>query len=267
MSVHAQSSNAFVPIVGDDKLLGGVRNGNWIPEEKAYRFVKGGEKYRFYTLSGLAQTQIGGKAEAADEPGRNGYYISSFMPTLSKKDKSYGKTTVGVACSWNPQMRQPRLEDTRQQVYLDAVVAVLKAHGLPHAKPHIRSIVRVDLDGTGTDSVVIDAISPDEYGNTGNLAVHANSYSFILLRTVVHGKLKNTVVNGAFYKRPLVFEAGSKDSIWNVEQHKLLAILDLNGDGVLEMVTNEIYYEGWGFTIYRVADGKVTKILEGGDGV
>jgi hypothetical protein len=265
--VRAQTHDAFVPIVGEDKLLGGVRHGKWLPEAAAHRFVKGGEKYRFYGLSGLAQVQIGGKAEFHDSEGRNGYYISSFTPPLSEKDKSSGETTIGFAGSWNPQPRKPRLEDVHQQVYLDAVAAVLTAHGLPHAKPHIRSIVRIDLDGKGTDSVVIDAVSPDEYGTTDGYQPTTNSYSFILLRTVVHGKMKSTVIVGAFYKKPLVGDNKTKDSIRDVEHHRLVAILDLNGDGALEIVTHEIYFEGWGFTVYQVTDGKVTKALESGDGV
>ena len=48
---------------------------------------------------------------------------------------------------------------------------------------------------------------------------------------------------------------------------RLTALLDLNGDGVLEIVTSEGYYEAWGITVYRVTNGSAKVAIQNGDGV
>ncbi len=259
-----QPGRAFVPIVGNELLIGGSRKGKWLDSDQSHRLVKRGERFRFFTLDGKIGEVVCEKLEKVTEGGQ-GYNLTynTELPhhadTNSRDDSGTIDEAIGVAGTWNPMPRPLRTETPEQQVYLDSVEAVLKSKGLPRAKPHIRKIVRVDLNGKGVDSVLIDAASPDDYGSGNMTAAHANSYCFILLRTVVGGKLKSCVLNGDFWKKP--------PGMMAEEDCHLLAVLDLTGDGSMEVVTFENAHEGFDFTIYQLTNGMPKSVLTGGDGL
>jgi hypothetical protein len=50
---------------------------------------------------------------------------------------------------WNALPRKPRVMDTTQQVYLDAVRDFLKTKGSEQPKVKIDNMIQVDLDGDG----------------------------------------------------------------------------------------------------------------------
>ena len=86
----------------------------------------------------------------------------------------------------------------------------------------------------------------------------AGSYSMVLLRRLVNGKVETQLVDGEFHPKAYVRKDDSCDAP-NV--YTLVAALDLDGDGKMEIVINSSYYEGGSTTIYRCRANKVEKLL------
>jgi hypothetical protein len=76
------------------------------------------------------------------------------------------------------------------------------------------------------------------------------SHSIVLLRRVVAGKVQTEFVAGQVFP---------KDDTPNV--YEVPAVLDLNGDGKLEVIVHSQYYEGAATTIYDCSDGKCKDVL------
>jgi hypothetical protein len=78
------------------------------------------------------------------------------------------------------------------------------------------------------------------------------SYSIVILRSVVAGKVQTQLVAGELYAKP-------EPVAPNVYQ--IAAVLDLNGDGYLEVIVHSFYYEGRQPTIYRCQPDKIEAVL------
>jgi hypothetical protein len=81
----------------------------------------------------------------------------------------------------------------------------------------------------------------------------AGSYSMVLLHRVVSGKVQTQLVEGEFYPKATGYNAPNA--------YKVIAVLDLDGDGKLEVVVASQYYEGAATTIYRCDPKKVEALL------
>lgn len=254
-SSWAQRSGSPAPIVDNNgMLIGASRAGKWISAEKVHSLLKAGDKYRFYTLKGYVHTSVGSKLELSEASGQ-AYYVR-----FPKDPPQENEELIGVGGAWNPMPRLSRKESVDQPVYLDAVKSVLSAQGLAGAKPNITHIVRVDLLGKGQDAVLIEAASTNYKLATGfeGDPPAVNTYSCVILRMVVGGKLKTTLLGGAFYKK------GSQRG--PAQRYTLDNILDLNGDGVLDIVVGSHYYEGGGSAVFDVKSGTPKQVLEAADG-
>jgi len=254
-TVPAQRMAPLVPILDKDgMILGASRGSRWISEEKMHSQVKPGTKFRLYTLKGYVRTSIGGKVELSEASGQ-AYYIR-----LPETKQTENEEAMAVGGAWNAMPRLTRSESANQAVYLDAVASVLKSRGMARVKPNITKILRVDLFGKGQDAVLIEAASPNYKLSSGfeNDPPVLNTYSCVILRMVVGGKLTTKVLGGAFYKKN-----GDKGP---VEKYDIENVLDLNGDGVMEIVVASHYYEGGGSAVFEVKSGAPVKVLAAADG-
>ena len=80
----------------------------------------------------------------------------------------------------------------------------------------------------------------------------------VLLRRVVMGKGETQLVQGEFYPKATDYNAPSA--------YQVIAVLDLGGDGKMEVVVGSRYYEGETTTIYRCDLKKVEALLSVGCG-
>lgn len=232
-------------------FFGATSDGKWIKAEQAAKSISDGTSYRIYSLTEQVGEANGTKPKSIEEPCPDTMAVS-----LSSKPKD---GVIALAASWNALPRKARIADVTQQVYVEAVRDFLRGRGIKDPKVKIKKILRVDLDGDGEDEVLLNAtnyFSEDESVPTG---APLGSYSVVLLRRVVAGKVQTQVVAGEVHPDAKHFNAPN--------YYDVPAVLDLNGDGKLEVVVHSEYYEGGSTTIYQCDPAKITPLLEVACGV
>ena len=242
------------PIVemGTGYLFGGSADGKWIKAEKTAKAMKGRTALRVFGL-----TQEVGKATAGKpKPAREEACADMLTVSLSPEPK---EGLIALSAPWNPLPRKPQIADPTQQVYVDAVREFLESRRISDPKVKITQIVRVDLDGDGEDEVLINATNYfTEDGDVPLDTAAPGSYSIVLLRRVVAGKVQTELVAGDLY----VKDESSASNLYEIS-----SVLDLNGDGKLEVIVHSHYYEGSETTIYDCSGGKCKAALSVGCGL
>jgi hypothetical protein len=231
-------------------LFGATTEGKWIKADDAAKSLPDETTYRIYGLTQAFGEAKAGKAKAEDVPCEETLSVS----LLPKPEKG----VIGLAAPWNALTRKPQVIDPTQKVYVDAVRDFLKTKGFDQPKVKIESILRVDLDADGEEEVLISATNYFRQDNRVPIRSPAGSYSMVLLRRVVAGKLETQLVEGEFHPKAYVRKGDSFDA---PASYKVVATLDLDGDGKLEVVVDSSYYEGEATTIYRSDPKKIEAVL------
>ncbi len=241
-AAHAET----FPIVAVEHgfLLGAGGGGKWVKMEDAAKTVHGGEQYHLYTLTEQIGVVKGGKPHSFEEPCPEQQAIN-----LTPKPKS---GVIAVAGPWNALPRIPKLQDTTQPVYQKAVADFLTGKGIHNPKVKITKIVRIDLDGDGEDEVLISATNYFSKDGVPSGA-QQGSYSCVILRRVVGGKVDTQLIDGEFYPKATTFSAPNA--------YEISAILDLDGDGKMEVILDSGYYEGGATAVYSVTGKKPRQLL------
>jgi hypothetical protein len=238
-------------------LFGATADGKWMKAEEAAKALNDESTYRIYGLTQSLGEAKGAKPKPSDED------VCSDVLAVSLSSKPE-KGVIALAAPWKALPRKPRVMDRTQKVYVDAVRDFLKTKGIEQPKVKIENIVRVDRDGDGEDEVLISATNYFSKNDRVPMRSPAGSYSMVLLRRVVAGKVETQLVEGEFYPKAYVSDDGSFNA---PNAYKLIAVLDLDGDGKMEVVVASNYYEGEETTIYRCDQKQVEALLSVSCGV
>ena len=234
-------------------LFGAASDGKWLKAEESARSVKADTTYQIYSLTAKLGEATGSAPKSVDEP-----CPDTMEVTLSEKPED---GVIALAAPWNALPRKPRMADTTQQVYVDAVRDFLKTKGIEQPKVKIDNILRVDLDGDSEDEVLIGATNYFRKDESAPMRSPAATYSMVLLRRVVAGKVETQLIVGEFYPKAYPKAAQEEGRFNAPNAYKLVAVLDLDGDGKMEVVVASNYYEGGETTIYRCDPKKVEALL------
>ena len=235
-------------------LFGATANGKWIKAEEAVKALPGQTMYQVYGLTESLGEAKGGKPKPSEDD------VCSDVLTVSLSPKPE-KGVIALAAPWNALPRKPQASDTTQQVYSDAGRDFLKTKGIEQPKVKIDSILRVDLDGDGEDEVLISATNYFSKDDRVPMRSPAGSYSMVLLRRVVAGEVETQLVDGEFYPKAYPKAAQDEGRFDAPNAYKVIATLDLDGDGKMEVVVGSNYYEGEAITIYRCDPKKIEALL------
>jgi hypothetical protein len=252
----AASAADLHPIVEVESgyLFGATADGKWMKAEEAVKAMSDEATYRIYGLTQALGQAKGGKPKPSEEDVCKDVLAVSLSPKPEKGE-------IALAAPWNALPRKPRMADTTQQVYVDAVRDFLKTKGIEQPKVKIDNILRVDLDGDGEDEALISATNYFEKDDRVPMRSPAGSYSMVLLRRVGAGKVETQLIAGEFHPKAYPKAAQEKGRFDAPNAYKVIAILDLDGDGKMEVVVGSNYYEGEEITIYRCDPKKSEALL------
>ncbi|HEX8887635.1 MAG TPA: hypothetical protein VF779_00555 [Pyrinomonadaceae bacterium] len=237
---------------GNGCLLGGVVRGKWMEDTAIAPMLKGGERYRLYTLKGPVGEVTGTKPQEGEEP-CNGAQEIKLSP-----DASEGFAVRG---EWNAMPRIPQMLSVNEPVYRQVIDGILRRHGFARPKVNLTQVLKVDLDGDGVDEVLISAsyyaggLKSPEKGMA--FKAQKGDYSFVVLRKVIGGKVRDIELGGEFYPK-------FKEVTPN--QYEVSGVLDLNGDGKMEVILSIDYYEGSSSSVFRINGTRVDNVFGCGCG-
>lgn len=223
-------------------LLGGAGLDEWLaPDESVARFS--GEVT--YSLHSMAQ-------EAK-------YFLWGETPEFSPTCKSYTIGTeavldeggfVGVVDGWAVTKRNADELPADGELYQQAVLDWLKAEGVDDPQLGTLQIFRVDLEGDGSDEIFISATHLDDSQHM----TKAGDYSIVLMRKISGNDVLTTFVVGDVY-------VSKEAELTYPRTYSLANFIDLNQDGVLEVVVSFFKWEGFGASVFQVDGQDVTEAL------
>lgn len=218
-------------------LLGGVREGVWVAPDLAFAnfsYLQGWE-YDVYTR------------------GNEKYQVYGYPPQFSSPYKIYTVDTdatldeagmLAVARGWPALQRNVQELTSDHGLYRQAVLDWLLAEGIDEPQLGTLQILRVDIEGDGVDEIFIGATLLDESQHT----TRAGDHSIILMRKVVGNKAVTLPVVGDIYR-------STSADITYPRTYSLANFIDLNRDGLLEVIVDIRGWESAGAIVYQI-DGQ-----------
>jgi hypothetical protein len=234
----------------DGFLLGGMQNGSWLDAETTLPLI-GITTYRVFRGSEL----VGEAAGAAFQPDPPGGPCSDPSVTFDTDMDLY--EGLALSGNWDPVPRVP--QTLRQNVpdYTANVESLLVGAGIPDPVIDLTAAFRVDLEGDEVDEVLITAVRLAGFsGNLISPPVAAGDYALIALRKVSGSGIEVIPLTLDVYPEANDLAYPSYPTI--------MAFLDLNGDGTLEIVIKQLDYEGRRVEVYEVKGNTAQLVLSAG---
>lgn len=190
LGVGTTTAGDLHPIVEVESgfLLGATADGKWMNAEQAAKSIHSGTVYRVYSLTGQLGEAKGSEPKSASEPCPDTLEVS----LTPKPDEG----VIALAAPWKALPRKPRIANPTQKPYIDVVRDFLAKRGIKDPKVKITRILRVDLEGNGEDEVLISATNYFSKDDSVPSSAPAGSYSLVLLRRMVAGKVRTQLVAG-----------------------------------------------------------------------
>lgn len=228
---------AGVPVVASAwGVMGWWDGSRWIPAEEDPDVELRGD-YRMLTL----------EEDVVAEAGTVGEYCEIEAggvvprPELPWGDPDpFPEPALALSAGWD---LGPSVEvvDGDPDVYVEEVSRFLSSRGLDVPEPNLAQVLVVDLDGDGTDEVIIVA---EEIAQAPALFASPGDYAVTLLRSVVDEEVETSVID------EWVLAEVDPDEVPFIVSSRVMAVADLNGDGTAEVALASAYYEGSGIQVY-----------------
>ena len=231
-------------------LIGGVQNGKWIKADEVGTKLKGAQKFSLYNLDGSTSEITTTKIGKGDENDPCSDFWNAETPSEIKRGIAI------ISPTWNVMPRIPKAINLNDVTYTKIVRDILTGKGIKNPQVKITQAYKIDFEGDGKDEVVIAA---NRYAQGVMPSASAGDYSFLLVRKIINGKVNNIFIGEEYYPK-------AKDGAVPSDNH-ISAIADLNGDGVMELVTYGGYYEGSGSMIFEIKGNKAISVLDCSCGV
>jgi hypothetical protein len=223
-------------------LLGGVENGKFLDAKTTFSKFNGDTKFSLFKFkSGKVGEFSLGEIKTDSGACPENFYV---QPEIN----AAANFAVGTNANWEILPRKLQIVSLNDANYKKAVADVLRLRGLPKSPVKIGSAYRIDLEGDGREEVILVA---NHYVEDASMNAKAGSYSFIIIRKTIGGKVQNIFVGGNFLKKKTDYYDGN---------YSLSGIADLNGDGIMEIIVDVSGYEENWIKVFEMKTGKPTEI-------
>lgn len=220
-------------------LLGGWQGDNWLTPDVAATYFGNlsGWEYDVYPLA-KEKFQIHGDRLEFSPPHK--------IYTIGTEINVDEAGMVGVAKGWPVLQRDVRELSPDNETYRQIVLDWLMAQGLSEPELSALRVFRVDLEGDGVDEVFISATHLENQHGT-----KPGDYSVILMRKVQGNGVTSLLVVGDVYHL---------EEMTMPREYSFGNFLDLNGDGVLEVIVDIRRWDGDGAVIYQIDGQNITQL-------
>jgi hypothetical protein len=133
-----------------------------------------------------------------------------------------------------------------------AIAGVLKAKKLRIPRPRLMQHLRVDLNGDGTEETLLAASAREPAGQGKDDVMRRNHYSAVVLRFTSRNTLRTV---------PLAVTAFTRGGDEEVIHHSVLSCKDIDGDGRMEVIVHNAYYEGEGAEVFTFDGNRVRRVI------
>lgn len=190
---------------------------------------------------------------------KGGFQVHGHVPEFSPTSRAYFIGTdvqanesgmVGVLQGWT--VRQGNIQELSpdNDIYKQVVLDWLASEGISTPDLGTLHIFRADLEVDGVDEILITATYIDGYPYRAN----AGDFSIVLLRKVVgNGTVTVPLVTDVYRAQQEVIYPATY-SVGN--------FIDLNRDGVLEVIVEIQGWEQFGAQVYEINGQTATQVLK-----
>jgi hypothetical protein len=247
--VLCSAQDALIPKVFDISnkfVFGRYANGEW----KAPSKYNG--KYKVYRREMLIGTAtIKSIPNKAEEPCAADFSYAEKFENTEKIDY------IAVEGTWNHLPRIPKKVNAKDPTHIKVVGEWAKTKNLVLGTFEVTEAFQVDIDNDNTSETIIVARNIDH-----TFGAIENNFSVVL---VYKGGQILEVCSFSLDKEAA--KHCSDESPCYAAIYRFVLCLDINGDGILEIITADEVHEGMGKTIFQWKDNKFQKILDWGCGV
>ena len=247
-------------------LLGGWQGGRWLTDAQTAARLGAATTYQGRSLGRATGTARGGRPGSMGEPCEQ--TLTTAMHPAPPEDTLRVYLPAGLRALPRPVQVLPPGNPT----YTEIVRADLRRRGIAQPQVRVTGLTRTDLDGDGTQEVLIEARSFQKEGPEGSAfspppAGQPGDYSLLLIRFVREGRAMTSTLAGYLGPRQ-AWDPGGDQPMPLANLYRLAGVADLNGDGRMELIVYSAYYEGQGFAAYEWTPAGGAKLrLETGCGV
>ena len=229
-----QRAAAVQPLVFNGIYLGGLVKSRWRSSEEMLPDGALMHDYTVYTLAGPHGSFRGGGVEMND-------FTDKPVLKVSVQEKQIEKDAdlLALSAPWNA---MPHVPEKLKQTDARAVAlarAILSVNRLPNAVVTVRQAYLADL-GDGVPTLIISVRSQ---GLKDGKDPKPGDYAFV----AVSRNDKPQLLEGKFFTKA----AGEAESL----DKQLVGVLDVDHDGLAEIIAVEYGYEWTTPTVYRLKDG------------
>ncbi|HKL80064.1 MAG TPA: hypothetical protein VJ888_06475, partial [Mobilitalea sp.] len=246
--------SGIIPVVAEGLLLGGYYGNEWISLADTLPKLTGGETYQLFTADKYVGTAIG-EAPKLDIDFNLFYFLK-----MQDANEEY---SIAVGSEKELLFKEPRKAE--YTFYSSIVEDFFIEQGLDYIIENIEG-VSIDLDGDMDEEHIITVYRYPE--NAYYMNVAEGHYAF----TLCYDGDKTSIIAEAersesdeFSVEVLGVEEGTELIILSIPS--FAGAIDINKDGVCEVIITEGFFEGIGFGVYEYQNGTLQKVLMGGWGV
>ncbi|WP_105619878.1 hypothetical protein [Vallitalea okinawensis] len=236
----------YNPIVYNGILLGGYSEGSWYEASEIYQEIQGGNKYKIYGLNGYIGEGVGKKPilqkDEAWEPVK--IYIKC-------KEELTNDDYIALNSNYNAMPRIPIMQSNESKTYKEIVKEILMNNGMDESIPiNIIQNIKIDLEGDGVDEVIVMA---ENVSSSAGYQLN-NTYSILFVRKIIDNEVKTM-----FIAKDIV--ATDEDYVESIAMtYEIKSIVDVDADGIMELLVKFTYYEGYGYRLYKFENEEMNSV-------